>query len=636
MSRRRRRLVASAALALALGAGLAAWRLRGGGAAPPSAAASAEDEEAARPVPPGRAGPSRALTPQPPIQVATPDRTTSAGGAGSFEGRVVSSATGAGVPGAELTFSRSGEATVVTGAPDGGFRFAPRQPGRWTLAAVSAPGFFPFAPEWGHSPVLLDAREGATVRDVTVTLAPAVDYRGRVVDAAGAPLAGVEVRVLGAAAGETALLPLRDRYASDAAGEFTFRAPEGATLEARHPGYAPARADLDFAATVSRRLTLTLEAWAPGEEERQEAGIAGRVDLPGGQPAGGALVIATAWDAGDGPPRQATAAADGRFALPPLPAGRYRVVATRPGSAPVERDVRAGATDLVLRLAEGGRVAGRVRDRSTGQPVAPFTVAVRARGRRFPLRTLAVVDPSGRYEVADLPPGRAFVVVAAPGRAPSAEQEVTVPEPGQPPAVADFELSAGGRLHGRVVDARTGAPVAGAAVELEGQVELGPSLLPVRAAGVSGPDGRFELSGVPERPASLRAQAPGHHARLIAGFEVREGEARGPVLVELTPLEPGEEPKLELTGIGATLAPRRDALRVTAVLPRGGAAEAGIVPGDELTRIDGRPVADLSFAAAVNLIRGPEDSSVVLGVRKADDPQRTELRVVVYRRLIRN
>jgi membrane-associated protease RseP (regulator of RpoE activity) len=228
------------------------------------------------------------------------------------------------------------------------------------------------------------------------------------------------------------------------------------------------------------------------------------------------------------------------------------------------------------------------------------------------------------------------VLVAAPGRAPSAEQEVVVPEPGAPPAIADFELSAGGRLRGEVRDARTRAPIAGAEIVIEGQVDLGPSLLPVRARAVSGPDGRFELSGVPDRLLSLQASAPDHHARLVAGLVVEDGEVRGPVVVDLTPLAPGEEPGVELTGIGAGLAARRDALVVTSVLPQGGAAEAGLVPGDEIVRIDGRLVDDLTMAAAVNLIRGPENSSVILGVRRRGDASRTEQRIAVVRRLVRS
>src|SRR6266536_1225458 len=634
---RSRRYVVAGAVPLLLLLGVVLWRFavegprRGGPSAGPGAA------EASRTAAPGRA-PARAIVPDLPVHLVLPPVPPSPSAAATFEGRVLSAATGAGVAGAELTFSRSGEATSVSADAGGAFRFEPRFTGRWTLAAVSAPGFLPFAPEWGHSPVLLDAREGASVRGITIALAPAVEYRGRVVDPAGRPLPGAEVRILGAAAGETALLPLRERFTSDAAGEFRFAAPDGAVLSARRAGYATGTAAVDFGARLSRRVTITLERAAGAA--RDELSIAGQVVSAAGDPADGAVVAAEAEDEPGPPARQATTDLTGRFAIAGLAPGAYRLVATRPGDAPaLQRGVRAGAADVVLTLRAGGRLAGRVRDRRTGDPVAPFTIAVRARGRNdrhLPLRTLAVVDASGRYEMDDLAPGRSVVVVAAPGHAPSAELEVTVPDAGAPAAVADFELASGGRIHGVVLDARSRRPIAGAEIEVEGQVELGPSPLPVLALAASGPDGRFELSGVPEVPLSLRAAAVAHHARIFSGVEVHEGGALGPITVELTPVEPGEDPKVELTGIGAVLARRGDHLTIVSVVPAGGAADAGLGPGDELVRIDGLAVADMPFGTAVNLIRGPEGSAVVLGVRRRDDPQRAELRVVVYRRLVRN
>jgi Carboxypeptidase regulatory-like domain/PDZ domain len=630
---RHRSYLAAGAVPLFL-LGVLLWRFgtqgpQRGGLAPDGGAA-----EAARPSgAPGRPA-ARAIVPDLPIHVVLPPTPSAAA---AFEGRVVSAATGLGVAGAELTFSRSGEATSVPAAADGTFRFEPRLTGRWTLAAVSAAGFLPFAPEWGHSPVLLDAREGARVRGITIALMPAIEYLGRVVDADGRPMAGADVRILGAAAGETALLPLRERFTTDAAGELRFSAPDGAVLEARRAGYATGTATVDFAARLSRRVTVVLR---PAATAREELAIAGRVVTTAGEPADGAVVAAEAEDEADPPPRQATTGVAGDFALRGLPPGTYRLLATRPGAAPaLQRGVRAGAGDVVLTLQAGGRLSGRVRDRRSGEPVVPFTVAVRARGRtnRFlPLRTLAVVDASGRYEMDDLAPGRSVVVVAAPGHAPSAEVDVTIPEAGAPAATVDFDLSAGGRIDGIVLDARTRQPIAGAEIEVEGQVELGPSPLPVLALAASGPDGRFQLTGVPEVPLSLRASAVGHHARIFSGVEVHEGDTRPPISIELTPLEPGEEPRVELTGIGAVLARRGELLAIVSVVPGGGAAEAGLAPGDQIVRIDGLAVAELPFGTAVNLIRGPEGSSVVLGVRRRDDPQRAELRVVVVRRLVRN
>ena len=106
---------------------------------------------------------------------------------------------------------------------------------------------------------------------------------------------------------------------------------------------------------------------------------------------------------------------------------------------------------------------------------------------------------------------------------------------------------------------------------------------------------------------------------------------RAPVEIALRPLAPGEEPRTELAGIGVGIAPRGEALVVTSVSPGGGAAEAGLRPGDAILRVDGEAVTELGFGGAVNAIRGPEGTSVLLSIRRGD---RT-FDVRVPRRLVR-
>jgi C-terminal processing protease CtpA/Prc len=53
------------------------------------------------------------------------------------------------------------------------------------------------------------------------------------------------------------------------------------------------------------------------------------------------------------------------------------------------------------------------------------------------------------------------------------------------------------------------------------------------------------------------------------------------------------------------------------VYPGGGAAAAGVVPGDRIASIDGTPVADLGEAGAVARIRGVPNTTLALGVRRA-------------------
>ena len=626
----RRRLAVLAVLSAALLAALWLALGRRAGSPPPS---RPQEETAADE--PGRSAPARPLPIRLPPAFATRSRETTLG---AFEGRVISATTAEGIAGAELIFSRAGAASSTSSGQGGAFRFEPPASGRWRLAAVTAEGYLPFAPEWEQSPVLLVAHPGEVLRDISISLAPAPRYRGLVLSPDGNPVAGAEVRLLGAATGEAALFPLPDRFAADGRGEFAFTARDGAVLEARHHAFAPGRAELDRAARVAGRLVLRLRARTVGPTAPEA--ISGRVLDPAGDPVEGALLEATfLW----APAREESLHADaqvvsdagGHFALRGLDPGFYLVAASREGFATARRGrVRTGTSDLELRLSPGGRLEGQVRDRRTGRPVAPFTVVVRLRRgplRLVPAASVAVIDPAGRYALSSLPPGPAVVNVISPSHAPSADVEVTIPAPPAGPALADFDLLPGGRLTGRITERGSGRPLPGASVEVEGALQ-GPGVLPVRSEAVAGLDGRFALDGLPSQPFSLFASAPGHHARVLSGLAIPEGGERGPVSVELTPAAEGEEPRVELAGIGVVLRIAGDALRVTQVAPGGGAAEVGISAGDDILSVDGRPVTDVGFKGAIEMIRGPEGSTVILGLRRAGGPV---VSVPVPRRLVR-
>jgi len=92
----------------------------------------------------------------------------------------------------------------------------------------------------------------------------------------------------------------------------------------------------------------------------------------------------------------------------------------------------------------------------------------------------------------------------------------------------------------------------------------------------------------------------------------------GPLKVELEPTGEGEEPRLEMEGIGAVLSASNDSLVIARILDGGGAAQAGLAVGDEILSVDGRPVTELGFNGSIQRIRGPEGSCIPLTVRKAD------------------
>jgi C-terminal peptidase prc len=73
-------------------------------------------------------------------------------------------------------------------------------------------------------------------------------------------------------------------------------------------------------------------------------------------------------------------------------------------------------------------------------------------------------------------------------------------------------------------------------------------------------------------------------------------------------------------GIGAILT--QNAGRTLIENPMRGlpAWRAGIRAGDEIVQVDGRPVAGLALDAIVRVIRGPRDTTVLLGIRRSDAP----------------
>ncbi len=444
---------------------------------------------------------------------------------------------------------------------DGAFRFRPPAPGRWLLAAVTAAGHLPFAPEWGHSPVQLLAEPGRQVRGIEVQLAPALELQGRVVTAEGEPAPGAEVRLLGAA-GEAALVGLPDRFTADGQGQFRAAAPEGSVLEARLPGLFPGRAVVDALALVNGRVTLTLGP-ATGRPAAQQAELRGRVVSGGsGEPVPGALVVATSahgFGPGAAPAAQAATGADGRFRLARLVAGPYRLTARAEGHAPGSARAVAGVEagdEVQIELADGGRLRGCVRDAASGAPVAPFTVLVFTRRGALwlePQRRLSILDPAGCYALDDLRPGPAVVVFSAPGRAPSAERQVEVPPP-PAEAVLDGALEAGGRLAGLVLDDATGAahrrrPRRGGGGALGGRLHL-PG--PLRGAERTRRDLHHRWLAAAASPSRWRrpTTTPGSWGGWRSGRapppdRSRSGSARSPRARSRAPTWPGSAPPSE-------------------------------------------------------------------------------------------
>ena len=550
---------------------------------------------------PRRRSPSRLPIRLPSLDAEAPDAAPP-----SFEGRVVSTAGAGPVPGADLTFSRAGAAASVRAGPDGAFRFEPPAEGRWLLATVTAPGFLPFAPEWGHSPVQLDARAGRHVRGIEIHLVPAVELAGRVVDPEGKPVEGADVRLVGAVA-EATLVPLRNRFTSDAQGEFRFASPEGASLEARKEGFLPGHAEIDWVALVNGRVTVALGA--PHRPLRPPLAIEGRVVAKdGGGAVAGALVVATADASGL---RRARRPGGGRRRGPLHARGARR--GTVPRHRPRRRpSARVGAARCAP--ARATSCSSSAREAGCGGASATLPPARRSRLHGHRHRAAERAPPRAAAEPLRHRPGRLLRARRPPARAgvrhrlgaglrPLARRRGGIPPPGGE-ANADAALRAGGRVEGVVSDEATGAPIAGARLSVEGALAAA-STFPVLSEAVSGRTGASRSSTFRRGCRSWRPPA-GHHARIV-GVDVPEGGA-ATVAISLRPAGEGEEPRIDLAGIGAVLALRGDALSVAQTVDGGGAAEAGLGRGDLILRVNGQPVTELGFAGAIDAIRGPEDT----------------------------
>lgn len=297
--------------------------------------------------------------------------------------------------------------------------------------------------------------------------------------------------------------------------------------------------------------------------------ITGRVLLPGGAPAAGALVVPVAGtlpharfaDAASDPdflgaqfPR-ATTEADGTFVIPDFPTqGSVVLEAQAVGYAPTRSaPVSAGTGKTVLKLTEGGKITGRVVAQPGGAPLARMRVCLGflEKDRRFASKVKSVLtDAEGAFTLDHLRPDvyrLEAVGLAAAGKGAArwhfalAPDDVTVTA--DAPQVVELQARPGGTLRGKVLVRDTGEPVVGAELRLFPNLR-GQMYRPVTS--FSGcpfgfwtqAKGEFEIPDVAAGPYSLSAAKAGLYRTGNNGLltvEVGAGEAIDNVALPMVP-----------------------------------------------------------------------------------------------------
>jgi hypothetical protein len=393
-----------------------------------------------------------------------------------------------------------------------------------------------------------------------------------------------------------------------ASGEYELRAGDRVRRFRRGKDADPTRVvTVTVNAPDRAKARLTIEA--------RTGVIEGRVIDAAGRPVTDAFLEYGPSEGGSGgPPRYAGSGrapivtdTDGRFSIDGLAEGAYALRAQRKGGGEANLDpVKSGARDVVLKMADGGSIAGTLT--AKGAPVERFTLTVRNAQSGFHREEL-FFHAGGAFSVGDLPPGTYLVEAETPGGSTTAD--VTLAEGEQKSGIA-LSLTLRQTIEGRLVELESGAPIAGARFYVGGDSRS--SI--VNNDGhddKSGPDGRFRIEGVlpGQWGLTVNTQDPSI-ASVSVPITVPEGASTTNLgVVRIPRLRVGPEDSRGLLGLYVSPSPGAPAAVGGAYGP---AAEAGIQTGDVIVSIDGFDVQGANQYLIYPLIQVPAGRTVTFGL----------------------
>ncbi len=369
--------------------------------------------------------------------------------------------------GAMMMIGRAGGGTNALSGPDG--RFVLRTPMIGEVELTATRKGLPDASSSAFHIVAGEKKSG-----LTITVPRGIALSGKVIGHDGKPISGVAITTAeddGSGGGRPGVVVRRmvislaatmqsDPVTTGSDGTFSIRVRPGSyDVHFSHEGYATKLVRVDEVSASTKPLQVTLD---PGVE------ISGRVTR-GGNGVEGVNIAAIDLDA-----QSATATGpDGSFVLPDLAPGSYMVNLAKPDDfIQLRRTINSAGAERGHRPSAGGRITGRVVDKSSHEPITAFQAGIsnsRSGGGMFiqmPPTLKNFTADDGSFTLENVPAGPIQLVVSAAGYTTAHVPNIVVEE-GKTLSDIEVDLDTGVRLVGHVTGP-DGSPVSGVAVRPAG------------------------------------------------------------------------------------------------------------------------------------------------------------------------
>jgi hypothetical protein len=538
------------------------------------------------------------------------------------------------------------KAVMVGGSSDesGAFTIHNAPPGEFTLVARTKDG------RTGKLPVTIAFTDQT---GLVVPLESRAAIAGKVVDALGAPVGGVEVNARSTAAGRGMKIRLQEpggtvtypdgsfRIVGLDAGKYalTVSDDQGELAWAQNPGQ-PVEVEITGSHDVTGQ-TLTVEprdgvirgivlgpdrqpaadAWVTATKAKVELAIdeGKKVTIEVGT--GGSTVTEEGGDedeemswSGYSAQDPVLTGPDGRFTITRLRRGAYDVIAEGgKGSQRARKTgIKTGESNVTLVLEPLGSLSGTVT--SSGAPVKDYTIICRGPAGSD---TKHVLDDAGAYVFDRRPPGKYTCTVTS--ELGTATGEATV----KAAAKLDLTIGAWASIAGVVINAMTGAPMPGLKLAAVGATGVPTGIEDLITGGGPTTDdaGAFEIGKQTAGKGNLMVFGGG-----LMGIHIvanREYTLSIGQRLDLGTIK-GLAPRLGPAGtLGLSVTDTDNKLTVTAVVPAGPAERAGVKAGDVIVAIDDKPVPEITLELASKALT-PEHVSagqtIKLGLTRGSTP----------------